>query len=266
MKCRICGLPAEESYLLEVHGTADRVQAFYCGNCSAYFTDPAPVSYDDWDGAPYYLAHAAYIEARHDKLFRLVEAVTGSKGRFLDIGSGLGLSLKVARARGWEACGIEPNKSLAAFGRDKLGLDVVHGYFRSDGDPLGGIRQKRFEYILIDNVLEHVTNPVEFLQDAEALLGASGILVVAVPPVDWLRSLFARLSYVRNRIGYASVNPFFDPVQHVNYFSRQALDNLARLHLSARPLSLHFHHHWLLNNRVAMVAGIFGGYYFLGKK
>lgn len=45
-----------------------------------------------------------------------------------------------------------------------------------------------YDYLLIDNVLEHVGDPVGFMeQQALGLLAERGVALVAVPPVDWLR-------------------------------------------------------------------------------
>lgn len=265
MNCRICGSATTDSFLLVAPEDASLVRAFHCRRCSAYFTNPPSASYDDWDGVGYYLGHAAYIQERHEKLFAFVETLTGGSRRFLDIGAGLGLSLKVGIARGWKARGIEPNKTLAAYAERELGLNVIHGYFGRGSASMQLLRDDSYEYILIDNVLEHIHRPVEFLQDAESLLSRGGLMVVAVPPVDWLRRLLAQSAFIRNRVTYASINAFYSPIQHVNFFSRRAFEILTATHLQAKLLPVRFHHHWLLDNAVAAIAGIFTGYCFLRK-
>lgn len=76
----------------------------------------------------------------------------------MDIGSGMGYSLEVAQDRGWYAYGVEPNVILAQNCISR-GLSVQNSNFSYENGTC-------FDLIMIDNVLEHVGNPVEFVHDA----------------------------------------------------------------------------------------------------
>src|SRR3546814_3076624 len=76
-----------------------------------------------------------------------------SVGSLIDIGSGMGFSLQVAKARGWTASGIEPNQALVLSAKERR-IDVVHGYLSDDA--VG-----QYDVVLIDNVLEHVPDRSE---------------------------------------------------------------------------------------------------------
>src|SRR3546814_19467642 len=102
-----------------------------------------------------------------------------SVGSLIDIGSGMGFSLQVAKARGWTASGIEPNQALVLSAKER-GIDVVHGYLSDDA--VG-----QYDVVLIDNVLEHVPDPVAMIRQATRLMAPDALLVLAVPPFDWLR-------------------------------------------------------------------------------
>lgn len=213
----------------------------------------------------YYETHRSYIEWRHGRIFDYLQRAFGlDSGRFLDIGSGMGYALSVASARGWQASGIEPGEVLANYASAELGVDVTQGFF----DPahaalLRTTNPAGYDYLLIDNVLEHVDNPVGFLEAALGLLTDRGVALVAVPPVDWLRLALTLPSRIRRYSRSAQLNLFYDPEQHVNYFSRQAVRQLIEDRLEHCLLPNRFHHSRVLNNPVARLCGFETGYYFI---
>ena len=139
------------------------------------------------------------IKTRYMRFFEFVGAMQ-SPGRFLDIGAGMGFSLDVAVEHGWQATGIEPNRHLAAHARSR-GVNVENRFL--DASFTGG-----FDLILLDNVLEHVPDPANFLGHASRLLAQRGVMVIAVPPLDWLRKALARSSYVRDQVQAPQLNVF----------------------------------------------------------
>lgn len=221
----------------------------------------------DFDIVDYYLQHSEYIKWRHHAIFNFIESSRGQKkGRFLDLGSGAGYSLEVASKRGWAALGVEPSKTLVDFSRERLKVDVIHGFFSDQmRERIQGGPANEFDYILIDNVLEHIKDPHAFLGDALALLNKGGLALVAVPPVDWLRVALAKLGYVRNNIRSARLNLFYDPEQHVNYFSRLAMRSLVEDRLGFHLNETRFHHSALLNGKFAELCGFETGYYLISK-
>src|SRR3546814_12931092 len=102
----------------------------------------------------------------------------------------MGFSLQVAKARGWTASGIEPNQALVLSAKER-GIDVVHGYLSDDA--VG-----QYDVVLIDNVLEHVPDPVAMIRQAKRLMAPDALLVLAVPPFDWLRRWLGTIPIIRN--------------------------------------------------------------------
>jgi hypothetical protein len=94
----------------------------------------------------------------------------------MNIGAGMDFSLEVATRRGRAARGLELNRVLAQYARER-GLDVENVYL--DANQRG-----EYAMILLDNVPEHVLDPVGFLRQAGNLLASSGFMTVAVPPMD----------------------------------------------------------------------------------
>lgn len=255
MNCRICQQPTRVSYALHSNNFNLDVQVFYCSACDAYFSEGAPVDYEhinDFNLIDYYLGHEQVIRSRYQKIFSFIESLT-TPGLFYDIGAGLGLSLDVATQRGWTSSGLEPNSELAAYAKER-GLDISNTY-------LTEATTGEFDFILIDNVLEHISQPSDFLLQAVRLLKPSGVMMVAVPPVDWLRKGFSASSWVRERVAIPQINIFYDVDQHVNMFSRKAMSRLLES-VGMRLLEQRFHHSLAYDNALFRGMRLDDGYYF----
>jgi SAM-dependent methyltransferase len=91
--------------------------------------------------------------------------------RVLDFGCGPGKFLDRLQDAGWETYGIEPS-TTAAFER----------HVQLERPPQDG----SFDLVLLNHVLEHVTNPLEILRHLSQSLREGGVLFVGVPAVDTL--------------------------------------------------------------------------------
>ena len=252
MKCRICSGDTTKSYLLRSHRNDGLVQLFYCRACVAYFSAGGLINYDDSDLVDYYLPHEQAIRKRFQKDFEFIESII-APGRFLDIGAGIGYSLEIAKQRGWTATGLEPNSVLARHASAR-GLNVINSYL---SEEISG----EYDFILLDNVLEHILQPAEFLTNVVRLLAPSGVILVAVPPMDWLRKMLGKSSYVREHVLAPQLNIFGEVDEHVNIFSRQAANRLLQM-AGLRLLDVHFHHSKFYNNVLFRILNLNDGNYF----
>ena len=267
LPCRICGQPAPRRLVAKGDRSGESIEVYCCGACNAHFTAPPDFDYETQDDGliAYYEAHRDYILWRHNRIFDYLERAFGlARGCFLDIGSGTGYSLEVAAKRGWDAQGIEPGGTLAEYSQARLGGHVIHGYFTPElSANLQAANPAGYDYLLIDNVLEHVSDPVGFMEQALGLLAERGVALVAIPPVDWLRVMLGCNSLVRARSHSAQINLFYDPEQHVNYFSRRAMRRLVDERLGYTLLLNRFHHSRILDNPLARFCGFETGYFFV---
>jgi len=253
MECRICHRMLGQAFALRSQRSEARIPVFRCRHCDAYFSAGGSVNYDDGDLSNYYRRYEAPIRARYERVFARVERVV-PRGRFVDIGAGMGYSLAVGKDRGWTASGIEPNIALV---RDALarGLDVHHGY-------LDDRRHGEYEFVLADNVLEHVPDPSDFLANARRLVAPGGLLLVAIPPMDWLRKALGSFAWVRDHVDKPQLNIFRESDEHLSMMGRQAMSELAsRVGLELMPLR--FHHSKVFDNAAFKALGLDDGYYFL---
>jgi SAM-dependent methyltransferase len=96
-------------------------------------------------------------------------------GRLLDVGSGPGLLLDEARARGYETVGLELSRASAEHARDALGLDVRERALEDFEDD------QRFDVVVLADVIEHLDDPVAGIARCAALLRPGGVLCVVTP-------------------------------------------------------------------------------------
>ena len=97
-------------------------------------------------------------------------------GKILDIGTAGGSFLAVARKRGWQTYGVEPNKWLCEWAQKNYGLYIQPGTIDSLKYP-----DNFFDVITLWDVLEHVPNPSEVLQKCHALLKPGGFIYINYP-------------------------------------------------------------------------------------
>lgn len=97
-------------------------------------------------------------------------------GRLLDVGFGAGTFLLAAKEQSWETYGIELSP-LAVEQAKKNGLGkVVHGDFLEAPFERG-----YFDVIVMSELIEHVTDPHAYVQQACRLLVPGGLLYLTTP-------------------------------------------------------------------------------------
>ena len=138
--------------------------------------------------------------------FKHAEKLLGRPGRLLDLGCALGESLVVSKERGWaEHLGVEVSDYCVQAGRER-GLNIMH-----QRDFLKNAPRDYFDLVLMQDVLEHVENPIDELSTAYSALRPGGIIFVSTPNISSLsRKLLGRFWY------------HFKPGEHIIYFSPQS--------------------------------------------
>lgn len=131
--------------------------------------------------------------------------------RVLDIGCGFCESLGYHKKRGCEVYGTELDENIMEIA-EKLGFNVKIGAFNpNDYEP------NFFDYVTMDQVLEHLPNPIEFLKGVYSILRVGGILIISTPNANgWGAKLFGR-KWINWHTPY-----------HLNLFSKKSIEITAR--------------------------------------
>ena len=120
---------------------------------------------------------------RAEDLHSFAQKHTGKIARFLDIGASAGLLMEAFQNNnGSDVVGIEPGDSYRKHAQKK-GLTLYPSL-----EVMKKAGEEKFDLISMSHVLEHVSDPKEYLSNLRELLNANGCLLLQVPNVSWHES------------------------------------------------------------------------------
>lgn len=100
-----------------------------------------------------------------------------SSGRFIDVGCATGFFIYgIKNNSRWDVYGTDFGESAIRHAKEKLGLNAFHGDIADIRFP-----EEYFDYVHVNNVLEHVRNPVTVLRECRRILKRDGIFHLSVP-------------------------------------------------------------------------------------
>jgi SAM-dependent methyltransferase len=138
--------------------------------------------YWSWEGAEGKLDWPAVIEKRGKQLHAKAEWLKGlPPGKLLDIGAQKGEFLWFMQQKGWAVEGIEMDSSVP----NPAQLPIRYGDFLSMD-----FLEEKYDVITFWAVLEHVYDPVRFIEKASNLLKPNGRLVVLVTNMNSIQARY----------------------------------------------------------------------------
>lgn len=177
--CLICGDSASKRFLSKVNlivGTEyDLVECLHCG--VIYFNPMPTVSeLGAFYSGPYYDFDKSREEGKGMAFARRLIRWKQT-GKFLDVGCATGFFINgIRKHSNWEVYGTDFGESAVRFAHEKLGLNVVQGDLADAAFP-----DAFFDYVHVNNVLEHVLNPVSLLKECRRIIKPDGIFFLSVP-------------------------------------------------------------------------------------
>ncbi len=182
-----------------------------CDDCRSLFVDPLPSDeqLERVYAAPDYYASSERHEPRirREARERARALVALGARTVLDVGCAAGFFLDAARDAGLEAQGVEPGPSGDR--ARAAGHLVVRGTL-ADAGELGV-----FDAVTLWEVLEHVADPLELLEQALRHVRAGGVLALSTPTVSGLQGRLLGKRF-----------PMVTPPNHLSLFSRPGLERL----------------------------------------
>jgi SAM-dependent methyltransferase len=143
-------------------------------------------------------------------------------GRLLDVGCGAGTFMAIAAARGWDVYGVEMNEALCTEVDKAVGAGrVTCGAFEAL-DP----EEHRYDVITMWDVIEHVLDPVAFVERAQRMLRPGGVIVICTPDEE---SVLAGTGKWIHRVSggrWSYPALALHPRYHTFFFSGTSLENL----------------------------------------
>lgn len=215
-----------------------------CKNCGLIFKNPIPTedtleklyNSENYSNENYFqsiFGHRMPQERLWERVLNLQSELKGRK--VLDIGCGNGEFLDFAGSRGMGTYGIEISQRLA----DRI--KPIHRISRESFEKCN-FPENHFDLITLFDIIEHLTNPFEYLKRLKILLKTGGNLAIFTPdigslPVNILQILrkatLGRQNLLKSFIfdGYHIF--FFNKINLVKYLVSQ---NFKKVHISDWPV------------------------------
>jgi 2-polyprenyl-3-methyl-5-hydroxy-6-metoxy-1,4-benzoquinol methylase len=152
-----------------------------CKNCGLIFCNPMPalemiIKANDALNIVH-VSRGTILQYKGGKQFTYKLKRIKDKGILLDIGCAEGFFLKgIEDNSNWKAEGLEIIKSVVDFANNKLGVKVFRGVL----EDLQGC-EERYDYIRMNNIIEHVQNPFNFLVKTNQILQKGGYVWCSTP-------------------------------------------------------------------------------------
>jgi 2-polyprenyl-3-methyl-5-hydroxy-6-metoxy-1,4-benzoquinol methylase len=220
--CNVCGA-VETTFVEYLRG---RLSGYpfplvRCRNCGLLYLNPRPRPgvlhrlYTEQyfrgegkeDGFDYTAEHGNPNDALnrgHD--LRAIMHLHPPPGRVLDVGCGVGGTMRGLLAAGYDCRGVEVSEFAAAFARQH-GYDVSCGDFLElDSEP------DAFDVVVAIEVLEHVADPRAFIEKVYTVLKPGGLFYYTTGNFRWF-------ALQRRLFGRAVMDLYLTPEEHIYFLS-----------------------------------------------
>lgn len=161
-------------------------------------------------------AYKEYTKSRDLKIAtalpRLARIKLLARGkRLLDVGCATGFFLEAAVEAGYEVRGVEFSTTAISLARPDIRERIACG----DVNTLLKQDVAKFDVVTAFDIIEHVQDPVKFLEDIRNALVPGGVLALSTPDTG---------HFLRYLMG--SKWPMLQPMQHTVLFSRRGIEAL----------------------------------------
>ena len=172
-----------------------KFECYQCKDCSLVYGSPQPIineaSINEIYSSEYYQnyfgANNDYVEVSTERNLILKKRLqmefeyyysfvkeSESPKKILDLGCGDGRFLEFFVELGWDCYGIEPSDFVSEIARKK-NIKIL------DKSMLDIEENNKFDFIFMDNVIEHLDYPGQYVDKASELLNESGVIVIKTP-------------------------------------------------------------------------------------
>jgi 2-polyprenyl-3-methyl-5-hydroxy-6-metoxy-1,4-benzoquinol methylase len=215
--CPACGNQSKLKFKLKHH-------VYKCPVCGLYTSD-ASFDFSFQSSLELGSREVGLKKLRFENFEVIIKSLIDLKGKDiqgLEIGTGNGWWLKVCQENSINCMGIEPEKAHQEY-HDANNLKVFYGFY-----PALDIKQEQgYDFIIFNDVFEHIRDLDELITSLKADLKDNGLLIINLPMSD---GFFYQTAMLLHKLGVSSYLSrlwqfnFHSP--HMNYFNA---DNLTLL-------------------------------------
>ncbi len=141
-------------------------------NLGKYYESANYISHTDGKKSLFEKAYQFVKNIALKNKLNLINELSPTKGKLLDIGAGTGDFLLTAKNNGWETVGTEPSEKAKTIASEK-GVSII--------EATSSLENNSLDIITMWHVLEHVPDLENQIKELKRLLKPNGTLLVAVP-------------------------------------------------------------------------------------
>lgn len=222
LKCPVCREEGFFEKLINYSSNDVSIDFIKCDSCGVVFSDPyIPLDYKDPGSErgslhfDFYVDIGAGIESLVRPLIPLIKESKFRSGNFIDIGCGFGYCVKFAESvMGLDSIGYEPGE-YGKFGAEIMDVNIINQYFQSD------LLNEKFSVVFSAEVIEHVTDPLNYLQSLVSILSQNGIGILTTPNTAYLSKCLEKKDEANIKL-----LQLLGPGEHLSLFDKDSIENL----------------------------------------
>jgi len=200
VSCLLCG-KNRSAVWAEISANKKRILNYRfvkCSLCDLVFANPQAESeeIENYYKENYYdESNLAFMEDKPYQRFlkRRMKTIRKykSEGNILEIGCGPGKTLAFFDKYGYSVIGIEPGNCEIVKDMQGREIHVLRGFF-----PHPEIKGQKFDIVYSWHVIEHISNPVTFLEKTKEHLKPDGILILGTENISLYYILKRKLNHI----------------------------------------------------------------------
>ncbi len=144
----------------------------------------------------------------YKKVYENLKKINSKGKTLLDIGSGYGLFLKIAKKYKIHPTALEPSNKFLPYLKKNKEIKIINKTFEEFYKQNKTSSKLKFDYITMFHVIEHCKNPKKWLIMAEKLLNKNGVLYIETPNLDSFLFYYEKTNFT-----------FLIPFEHLWIFS-----------------------------------------------
>lgn len=240
-RCNMCGEPTENAKTLgrrlsrhqgarprRRQGVTTSIQR--CRRCGLVFPNPMPVPLtvgQHYDRPPEDYWPDEYLEGESSHAYYIEEFRRRWSGRrerpkALDVGAGIGHSMRALQSAGFDTWGIEPSEPFRAQALARLDIPAERLLYAAI--ETADLPDREFDFINMEAVVEHIVDPAGAIERAVRWLAPRGLIWIGVPSSDWLMSRLFNLAYRLQGLDFVTnTSPMHAPF-HLYEFTRRSFE------------------------------------------
>ena len=212
-KCPVCNR-LNSKILLTFITDATRLILLTCRKCgSLYYPNAIAPDYEIVENESSFYMRIDQAEGIDSALMPLFSVLELQDFAVIDVGCGMGFTSDFVRFQGRECLAFDPS-SAAKMSSTILKIDILQEY----ASFTNAETKSKDKLVFASEVIEHVEDPLKFLQGLNAIAGENGYLIVTTPNAE----------FVNSSNSTDTIMAMLAPGQHLFLLSAKALQDLAR--------------------------------------